>query len=119
MIRAYWFMRDQPKNFGYVSNLERRLRQQSPDPEERTVRLSCDTPTLLESMPFPMDGLPTGFEELLEEERACGKLNYDVPDLKQVCALDLVKEAYAELSHRENLQGELEHMRSVKQRWGY
>jgi ABC-type nitrate/sulfonate/bicarbonate transport system substrate-binding protein len=119
MIRAYWFMRDQPKNFEYVSNLERRLRRQSPDPEERKVRLSCDSPILLESMPFPIDGLPTGFEELLEEEKFCGNLDFEVPDIKEVCALDLVKEAYAELSQRESLKPEIERMKKVVQRWGY
>ena len=39
MIRSYWFIRDMPKNFEYVNNLEKRLRLKSPDPEERVVRI--------------------------------------------------------------------------------
>jgi hypothetical protein len=70
-------------------------------------------------MPFPIDGLPTGFEELLEEEKFCGNLDFEVPDIKEVCALDLVKEAYAELSQRESLKPEIERMKKVVQRWGY
>jgi len=93
MIRSYWLMRDQPANFEYVHRLERRLRYQSAE----GIKLSCDDPRRIEAMPFPLDGIPTGFEDLLREEEAAGDLNYDVPDIKDVCALDLVKEAYAEL----------------------
>ncbi len=119
LILSYWLMRDQPKNFDYVHNLEKRLRYQSPDPEEKWVKLSCDTPRLLETMPFPIDGLPTGFEDLLREEEAAGELNYDVPDIKDVCALDLVKEAFKELREREELNAVFERVTAVAKRIGY
>jgi ABC-type nitrate/sulfonate/bicarbonate transport system substrate-binding protein len=119
MILSYWFMRDQPGNFDYISRLERRLRYQSPDPEERLVKLSCDSPQRIEAMPFPLDGLPTGFEDLLREEEATGALNYDVPDIKDVCALDLVKEAYQELRQRPELQALFERASATVKRFGY
>ena len=65
---------------------------ESPNPEERKIKSACDSPRHLEAMPFPIDGLPTGFEDLLEEEKAAGDLSYDnVPDTKDVCALDLAQ----------------------------
>lgn len=119
MIRSYWFMRNQPDNFNYVANLERRLRYQSPDPEERWIKLTCDSPERIESMPFPMDGLATGFEDLLREEEATGALDYDVPDIKDVCAQDLAKEAFNELLEKEELKLEYEKARAVADRYGY
>jgi ABC-type nitrate/sulfonate/bicarbonate transport system substrate-binding protein len=38
LIRSYWFVRDMPKNYEYITNLEKRLRFISPDPEERVVK---------------------------------------------------------------------------------
>lgn len=119
MIRSYWLMREQPKNFEYVHRLERRLRYQSPDPEERGIKLSCDDPRRIEAMPFPLDGLPTGFEDLLREEEATGELDYDVPDIKDVCALDLVKEAFAELMQNDELKADYQRVSEVAKRLGY
>src|SRR4029434_11359311 len=65
MIRSYWFIRDMPKNFEYVNNLEKRLRLKSPDPEERVVT-HLRSPRDLEAMPFPLDGRAAGFEALLQ-----------------------------------------------------
>ena len=73
----------------------------------------------MEGMPFPIDGLPTGFEDLLEEEKASGALNYDVPPIRDVCALDLVKEAFNELKARDELKLELERARTIASRYGY
>jgi len=119
MIRAYWHMRDQPKNFDYVHNLERRLRRQSPNEDERKDKLIGGSPRQLEAMPFPIDGLPTGFEALLEEEREAGDLDYDVPDVKDVCVLDLVREAFNELKERDDLRPEFERVSAVVKRYGY
>ena len=119
MIRSYWFMRDMPTNFGYIKQLERRLRYQSPDPEESRVKLSCDDPRRVEAMPFPLDGLATGFEDLLREEKDAGDLNYDVPAIEDVCAFDLVKEAYAELMQRDELKPEYERVAAIARRLEY
>jgi NMT1/THI5 like len=119
MIRAYWFVRDMPKNFEYLYNLERRLRCASPDPEERKIKFAGDSPQHLEAMPFPIDGLATGFEDLLREEKAIGDLNYDVPPISEVSAQDLVAEAFNELRARPELQEEFNRVSAVARRWGY
>lgn len=118
MIRSYWFVRDMPKNYEYISNLEKRLRLSSPDPEERVVthlRSERD----LEAMPFPLDGKATGFEDMLKEEERLGELNYEVPPIKEVCAQDLVDEAFKELRQRKELDGEFQRLSKVAEQWGY
>jgi hypothetical protein len=109
-----------PKNYAYITNLEKRLRFLSPDPEERVVASHPSrTARDLEAMPFPIDGLATGFEDMLKEEERLGELNYKVPAIKDVCAQDLVTEAYQELIERKELQPEYQRVRAVAQRWGY
>jgi len=119
MIRAYWFFRDQPRNFSYLYNLEKRLRFQSPEPGESGTRFANASPEICERWPFPIDGLPTGFAALLEEEREAGELNYEVPPIKEVCALDLARESFRELTEREDLKADYERAQAVVQRMGY
>jgi ABC-type nitrate/sulfonate/bicarbonate transport system substrate-binding protein len=119
MIRSYWFVRDMPKNFEYIRQLEKRLRYDSADPEERKIKISSAAPVDLEAMPFPIDGRATGFEDMLAEEEKLGELNYDVPPIKDVCAQDLVAEAYKELMERQELKEEYERVAAIAQRWGY
>jgi NMT1/THI5 like len=119
MIRAYWFIRDQPRNFSYVHQLEARLRLESLAKNERVGKFVCQTPVHMEALPFPLDGRPTGFEELLAEEKAAGELNYDVPPIKEVCALDLIEDAFKELKRRPDIQGEFERVSGVVTRLGY
>ena len=118
MIRSYWFIRDMPKNFEYVNNLEKRLRLKSPDPEERVVT-HLRSPRDLEAMPFPLNGRATGFEDMLKEEERLGELNYEVPPIKEVAAQDLVDEAFKELRGRKELAEEYERVSQVEKRWGY
>jgi ABC-type nitrate/sulfonate/bicarbonate transport system substrate-binding protein len=120
LIRAYWFVRDMPKNHEYLINLDKRLRFLSPDPEERIVEnRAARTPRDLEAMPFPIHGRATGFEDMLKEEERLGDLNYDVPPISQVCAQDLVTQAYTELLGRKELEAEHQRVSAVAQRWGY
>jgi len=119
MIRSYWFVRDMPKNFEYIYNLEKRLRFQSADPEERGVKISCGKPLDLEAMPFPLDGKATGFEDMLREEEKLGELNYEVPEIQSVCAQDLVDEAFNELRARKELDAEYLRVKAIADRWGY
>ena len=119
MIRSYWFVRDMPKNYEYITNLEKRLRLHSPDPEERVVTHPSRTARDLEAMPFPIDGRATGFEDMLKEEERLGELNYEVPAIHDVCAQDLVQEAFKELIQRENLAPEYQRVRAIAERWGY
>jgi hypothetical protein len=108
-----------PKNFEYLYNLDKRLRLQTPDPEERIHNPNRYTPRGLESMPFPIDGLATGFEDMLREEKLIGGLEYDVPPIKDVCAQDLVEEAYKELRGRKELEEEYRRVSAVAERCGY
>jgi hypothetical protein len=119
MIRSYWFMRDMPKNFEYLSNLGKRLHIRSADPEQRHITVSANTPIDLEAMPFPIDGLATGFEDMLAEEKRRGELNYEVPAIKEVCAQDLVREAFQELRQRKGLESEYQRLSGIAQKWGY
>ncbi len=115
----FGFCRDMPKNFEYIRQLEKRLRYDSADPEERKIKISSAAPVDLEAMPFPINGLATGFEDMLAEEEKLGELNYEVPQIKDVCAQDLVAEAYKELTDRQELQEEYQRVSAVAQKWGY
>jgi ABC-type nitrate/sulfonate/bicarbonate transport system substrate-binding protein len=118
MIRSYWFVRDMPKNYEYITNLEKRLRLRSPDPEER-VNTHPRSQRDLEAMPFPLDGKATGFEDMLKEEERLGELNYNVPAIKDVVAQDLVEEAFKELRDRKELDEEYQRLKKAEARWGY
>ena len=119
LIRSYWFVRDMPKNFEFLYNLDKRLRVETADPEERIHNPKRYTVHFLESQPFPIDGLATGFEDMLREEKNIGGLNYDVPAVASVCAQDLVKEAYKELRGRKELEPEYQRAQAVAERYGY
>ena len=118
MIRSYWFVRDMPKNYEYISNLEKRLRLRSPDPEERVVK-HLRSAQDLEAMPFPLDGKATGFEDMLKEEARLGELNYEVTPIKDVSAQDLVDEAFKERRARKELDEEFQRLKVIEKRWGY
>ncbi|HEY1232444.1 MAG TPA: hypothetical protein VGH22_03605, partial [Candidatus Binatia bacterium] len=118
LIRAYWFCRDMPKNFEYLSQLYRRLLAESADPEEQE-RTTWSSPRDLEVMPFPIDGKATGFEQMLADEEKIGGLDYDVPSVRDVCAQDLVEEAFKELRERKELEPEYQRVKAIEQRWGY
>jgi len=119
LIRSYWFVRDMPKNFEYIHQLDKRLRIHTADPEERIHDPNRYTTDDLESMPFPLDGLATGFEDMLREEKLIDGLEYDVPPIKDVCAQDLAEDAYKELRGRKELDAEYQRMQAVAKRWGY
>ena len=56
---------------------------------------------------------------MLAEEEKLGELNYEVPPIKDVCAQDLVAEAYKELMDRQDLHEEYQRVSAVAQKWGY
>jgi hypothetical protein len=70
-------------------------------------------------MPFPINGLATGFEDMLREEELIGGLNFKVPAIEEVCAQDLVTEAYKELRSRKELDAEYQRVHAVAERCGY
>ncbi|MBI4526648.1 MAG: ABC transporter substrate-binding protein [Deltaproteobacteria bacterium] len=118
MIRAYWFVREQPENFKYIYQLEKRLRRQSPDPEESGGRFSSASPEHLEYMPFPVDGLPTGLDVILKEEYDAGEIDTLV-DPEEACYLDLARESYKELAARPELKEEHERVKGLRDRLGF
>jgi ABC-type nitrate/sulfonate/bicarbonate transport system substrate-binding protein len=118
MIRSYWFVRDMPKNYEYITNLEKRIRLLSPDPEERIIPAPRSLRDL-EAMPFPLDGKATGFEDMLKEEERLGELDYNVPPIQEVSAQDLVDEAYTELRARPELVQEYQRVSKIAEKWGY
>jgi hypothetical protein len=79
----------------------------------------CQTPVHIEALPFPLDGRATGFEDLLSEEKSAGQLEYDVPRISDVCALDLVSDAFEELKHRPAVRDQFERVSAVVDRLGY
>jgi hypothetical protein len=107
-----------PKNFEYLCQLHRRLLTGSADPEERE-RVTWRSPLDLEVMPFPIDGKATGFEQMLADEEKIGGLDYNVPSIKDVCAQDLVEEAFKELIARKELEPEYQRVKAIAERWGY
>ena len=119
LIHSYWFVRDMPKNFEYLYNLDKRLRTHSADPEERVHNPKRYTVPFLESQPFPLDGLASGFEDMLKEEKNIGGLEYDVPPISSVCAQDLVTEAYKELRQQPDVQEEYKRVQAIAERYGY
>lgn len=118
LVRSYWFVRDMPKNYEYIINLEKRIRLTSPDPEERIIHKARSLRDL-EAMPFPLDGRATGFEDMLKEEERLGELNYNVPKISEVVAQDLVDEAFKELRGRKELDEEFQRLKKAEARWGY
>ena len=70
-------------------------------------------------MPFPIDGKATGFEQMLADEEKIGGLDYEVPAVRDVCAQDLVEEAFMELRTRKALEPEYQRVKAIADRWGY
>jgi hypothetical protein len=107
-----------PRNFDYLCQLYKRLLSESSDLEERE-RTTWRTPRDLEAMPFPIDGKATGFEQMLADEEKIGGLDYKVPPIQEVCAQDLVDEAFKELRARNELDEDYQRVRAIAERWGY
>lgn len=121
MLRSYWFIRDQPHNFEAVYNVERRLRRESPDPDERIGKFTGATPRHLEAHPFPLDGLATAFDVVAQEEYDAGDIDVlpDAVAIESACRFEFVREAYRDLASRPELQPVLERLQGVVQRLGY
>lgn len=118
MIRAYWFIRRQPDNIELTAAIEARLRRRSPDPDERVRMAQFGSAVQAEMMPFPIDGLPTGLEGYLKEAVAIGAID-DYVEPSKISQLDMAKDAYAELSGRAELKGDLDRAKKVAAKYGY
>ncbi|HTE84836.1 MAG TPA: ABC transporter substrate-binding protein [Dehalococcoidia bacterium] len=118
MIRAYWFLRQQPDNLPVIQAVERRLRRQSHDPDEPHRPLQFGSAELAERMPFPYDGLATGLGQYLDEAVSIGLLD-DRADLEDISRLDLARAAFHELESRDELRPALDRAKEVAARIGY
>ena len=117
MVRTYWFVRD-VRNFFYFRNLERRLRRQSPNHFEQVRPVHAKSLEWMEKhQAYPVDGLATGLEEYANEMIALGDIKN--MDLDKVLRQELMREAFHELSEREDVSPDLERAREVVKRIGY
>jgi len=118
MIRAYWYLRQQPENLRTVQAIERRLRRESHDPDEPRRPLQFGSAELAERMPFPFDGLATGLGQYLDEAASLGLVDGRV-DLEDISRQDLARSAFQELESRAELVGALARAKDVCARIGY
>ena len=118
MIRSYWFF-GTCRRIRISASWRKDSDPRQRDPEERKIKISSAAPVDLEAMPFPIDGLATGFEDMLAEEEKLGELNYEVPSIKDVCAQDLVAQAYKELIEQKELKEEYRRVAAIAKKWGY
>jgi ABC-type nitrate/sulfonate/bicarbonate transport system substrate-binding protein len=117
MIRAYWFVRDKD-NFAVTHAMERRLRRDSPDEDERARPAQFGSGAQAEMMPFPIDGLPTGFDQYLKEAEILGHIEGPM-DPAEMSRLEFAEQAFGELSSRDDVRADLEAVRAVAARVGY
>jgi ABC-type nitrate/sulfonate/bicarbonate transport system substrate-binding protein len=118
MIRAYWFLRTMPENIQVTQAIERRLRRQSPDPDEPKRLPQFGSADHAEMMPFPYDGLPTGIEQYLDEQLVTGRLEKRAK-ADDLVRLDFARAAFAELSSRTDVRADLERAKQVAAKYGY
>ncbi len=118
MMRAYWYMRKQPENFNQCVQVERRMRMESPDPDEQRRKLVCSSPTHVEHLPFPYNGLPTNLAGYLQEAVEVGVLD-EPPDMERIGQLKLVQDGFKELAARGDLKEDLERIKGLVSRLGY
>lgn len=120
-IRGYWFYRDRA-NFEHIRDLVIRLRQAAWDDEERDLErhMKFLSPDHFERSPFPMDGSVArmGLETYLDEMKNEGVIPPDY-SLDQALRLDLVEEAYRELSERAELRQQLERAKAIARKMSF
>ena len=120
LLRSYWFMRNQPANFRYLRQMERRRRLDHPSLSEKR-RVTFTSPEVATGMPFPIDGLATGFGWALQDAVGNGELE-EVPseeEVARVCRFEFVKAAYADLLERPETQEDLPAARAAFDRLGF
>lgn len=119
MLRAYWYMRT-VENHRHLLQLERRLRRQSLDRDERKRKPLLSSPQRLEYLPFPYDGLATGLRGYVQEAVELELVEtQDAEHLQNVVRQELVKEAFADLAGKPELHADLEKMKEVHARIGF
>ncbi|MBV8084905.1 MAG: ABC transporter substrate-binding protein [Chloroflexi bacterium] len=118
-IRAYWFIRKQPENLTYLAGLAHRMAVDSPNEEEKQWwRFPESTAEKYAGMPFPIDGMPTGFQQYFEEQVKIGEIK-EIGEWNQILMLEPAREAYHELVARPELKAEATRAKDVAASFGY
>jgi len=104
IIRAFWFMRD-VKNFEYLRDLEKRLRTNTHNEDERGVVAIVTAPDRVESWAIPIDGgiAPAAVQRIADEMVKSSKLSRPM-SAKDIVRDDAVKQAFKEVSRRAELK---------------
>ncbi len=118
ILRAFWLVRDQPDNYSYVADLEKRLRSTSHSEDERALRMFT-SPESLETMPMPLDGqVPMeGLKQIGEEMKRNSELPAGFP-VENALMDSSVKEAFRDLRSRKELASQWERANRVMKKWG-
>ncbi len=101
-------MRNMPKNFEYLMYLDRRMRFEEKNPDER-LRVADWTSARLVRMPIPPDGrMPReGIQTILYQEKEAGNIPESFT-VDQCARLEFVEQADSELAMRDDLRAEFE-----------
>jgi ABC-type nitrate/sulfonate/bicarbonate transport system substrate-binding protein len=118
VLRGFWFERN-TDNFSWLVDLETRMRASSPNEDEQVLRM-LTSPERLERRPLPVDGqVPLdGLREIAEEMKQDGEIpaNYNV---EEVLIDGPVRDAFANLRARRELDAEWERIKRVVEKHGY
>jgi len=118
ILRAFWLIRDQPDNFAYVVDLEKRLRSASPNEDEQALRMFT-SPEKLETMPLPLDGqVPLKSLELIAREM---KVAGDIPENFSVQGAlrdEAAQQAFRDLLGQNEFKSRWKHLSKVVEKYG-
>jgi len=120
IIRAFWFMRD-VSHFGYLSDLEARLRKTNTHNEdERGTVAIVTSPDRCDSWALPIDGAiaPSAIERIVGEMVKAGKLTRALP-VKEILRDGPVAEAYGDVSARPALMPALNIALAAQAKYGF
>jgi len=117
-LRGFWHMRDNA-NYEYLRDLESRLRADSHNDQERTVRIVTSIEKV-EGWTVPADGgvARRALQVVIDELRETGELDRDVA-VEDVLHDALAIEAHRELSARPELQPIRETIAAAVQKYGF
>jgi ABC-type nitrate/sulfonate/bicarbonate transport system substrate-binding protein len=116
--RGFWFMRTNA-NYDYLRHLERRLREQSRNDQERRVSIITSIEKV-EGWTVPPDGgvSRTALRAVIEELREVGELDHNIP-VDEVLRDEAVLEAYRELEARRELAGSRATVAAAVEKYGF
>ncbi len=119
IIRSFWFMRN-VENFGYLKDLEARLRKTNTHNEDERQLAIVTSPDRVESWALPVDGGVSrdAVDRIVQEMFAAGKLK------RKLSAADILRDqpvtdAYREVSGRPETKAALAAARAAEQKYGF